>query len=366
MTDGYYIKYFVILFAIFICMNTEERFKAFKIKASKIHNNKYDYSRFDYVNAKTIGLIICPIHGDVYQTPEKHTAKNAKGCQRCWHDIMSISLKGVKKSTAKFKEKEEFLIKCIEKYGDKFEYNLTNYNGITKNEIEVTCPTHGMFRSTPVNHIMSNNKTGCYQCGMSSKSLSKTKSVGDFKKRCEGVYGNVYQYPDIENLYKNRKSLITVTCSIHGNFEKIAGKHLAGQGCFQCRVEEMVRTGILTGGYSNNVFSQSSWLSNAPAILYYLKINDGKLFKIGITRGHLCNRLRSLKNKSKNFIKNICIVCTFELPLSKAFNIEQRVLREQECNRVYYKWSTELFKQDIQDYLLKTIEDYDNKPSFTN
>jgi hypothetical protein len=347
-------------------MSTEERFEAFKTKASKIHNNKYDYSRFNYINAKTVGLIICPIHGDVYQTPEKHITKNAKGCQKCWHTEMSNCLKGVKKSVVKFKDKEKFLDKCHKKYGNKFEYDLTNYNGITKNEIVITCPVHGVFKSIPVNHVTANNKTGCYQCGMSRKAVSKTKDTEDFKKRIESVYGNIYQYPNINNVYKNRKSIITINCSIHGDFKKIAGKHLSGQGCFQCRVDEMVRTGILTGGYSNTVFDQLPWLPDAPAVLYYLKINNGELYKIGITRKHLHNRIAALKNKSNKFIKNICIVYVFELPLSKAFKIEQKVLKDQECNRVYHKWSTELFRQDIQDHLLKIIEDYDNKSTITN
>lgn len=31
-------------------------------KAKEVHKNKYDYSEFVYVSAKTKGKIICPIH----------------------------------------------------------------------------------------------------------------------------------------------------------------------------------------------------------------------------------------------------------------------------------------------------------------
>ena len=41
-------------------MNTEE----FINKANKVHNGKYDYSKVEYVNAKTKICIICPEHGE--------------------------------------------------------------------------------------------------------------------------------------------------------------------------------------------------------------------------------------------------------------------------------------------------------------
>lgn len=41
-------------------LTTEE----FIERARKIHGNKYDYSKVNYVNAKTKVCIICPIHGE--------------------------------------------------------------------------------------------------------------------------------------------------------------------------------------------------------------------------------------------------------------------------------------------------------------
>ena len=51
-------------------------------KAQEIHGDKYDYSKFEYVNCKTKGIIMCPIHGEFTQTPDLHL--NAQcGCPRC-------------------------------------------------------------------------------------------------------------------------------------------------------------------------------------------------------------------------------------------------------------------------------------------
>ncbi len=61
-----------------------ERMKGIKefIKQSNIiHNFKYDYSKFEYKNCKTKGIIICPQHKEFLQVPNHHT--NGIGCPKC-------------------------------------------------------------------------------------------------------------------------------------------------------------------------------------------------------------------------------------------------------------------------------------------
>lgn len=54
-------------------------------KARLVHGDKYDYSKVNYVNSTTKVCIICPKHGDFWQTPSGHI--NAKqGCQKCYDD----------------------------------------------------------------------------------------------------------------------------------------------------------------------------------------------------------------------------------------------------------------------------------------
>lgn len=55
--------------------------KYFFNESLKIHNNKYDYSEVNYVNSHTKVIIICPIHGEFYQTPNDHL--NNHGCSKC-------------------------------------------------------------------------------------------------------------------------------------------------------------------------------------------------------------------------------------------------------------------------------------------
>lgn len=50
-------------------------------KAQEIHKNEYDYSKFDYVNANTKGIIICKRHGEFMQAPYQHLI--GQGCPKC-------------------------------------------------------------------------------------------------------------------------------------------------------------------------------------------------------------------------------------------------------------------------------------------
>lgn len=54
----------------------------FARRAAQIHKNKYSYDKFVYVNAKTAGVVVCPVHGEFCQKPAEHVYKRA-GCPLC-------------------------------------------------------------------------------------------------------------------------------------------------------------------------------------------------------------------------------------------------------------------------------------------
>lgn len=53
----------------------------FLLKAREIHGWKYDYSKVDYINTETKVCIICPEHGEFWQSPHHHL--NGNGCPEC-------------------------------------------------------------------------------------------------------------------------------------------------------------------------------------------------------------------------------------------------------------------------------------------
>ena len=60
-------------------------------KAKKIHNNRYDYSKVKYVNNHTKICIICPEHGEYYQTPHDHL--RGHGCPYCKSSLLENAVR---------------------------------------------------------------------------------------------------------------------------------------------------------------------------------------------------------------------------------------------------------------------------------
>lgn len=58
-------------------------------EARKIHGDKYDYSKVEYINNHTKICIICPEHGEFWQVPSGHL--RGRGCPKC--GLKSISEK---------------------------------------------------------------------------------------------------------------------------------------------------------------------------------------------------------------------------------------------------------------------------------
>lgn len=320
-------------------------FENFKKKANIKFGNKFDYSKFIYVNAKTKGIIICPIHGKFDQTPDKHI-NSIYGCLGCWEEKRKlIDRSYVKKD---IQSKEVFLSRANKKYNDKFTYVLDNYDGITRNKIKIICPEHGEFETIPHNHLLKHNKYGCVLCANKERAKSKTKSFDDFTFKANQMYDNKYEYSQlVNNEFVNRSSKVIVKCPEHGEFIKTATKHLQGQGCFKCRVNELIKDNKLVGGYSFDLFNKKPELKTINSYLYYLEINDGEYYKIGITITDVKNRIKSLKSKYKGIIKDVKILMFKEMELFDSFKYENDLLLTYEEFRVFTYWSTELFNINI-------------------
>ena len=115
-------------------------------QARKVHGNKYDYSKVEYINNKTKVCIICPEHGEFWQRPNDHLT--GYGCPKC--------TKYSNKYTT-----ETWIQKAKQIHGDKYDYSKVKYvNSHTK--VCIICPEHGEFWQTPNNHLC--GKTICPKC----------------------------------------------------------------------------------------------------------------------------------------------------------------------------------------------------------
>lgn len=67
--------------------------KEFIEKAKKVHGDKYDYSKVEYVNSDTKVCIICPKHGEFWQRAVDHTI--GRGCSKCGRELLCRKIYGV-------------------------------------------------------------------------------------------------------------------------------------------------------------------------------------------------------------------------------------------------------------------------------
>ena len=186
-------------------------------KARKIHGDKYSYSKVNYVNNHTKVCIICPEHGEFWQKPNAHL--NGNGCPKCC---------GRNKTT------EEFIKEAKNKYGDKYDYSKTIYIN-ARTPVCIICPEHGEFWQTPNDHL---HGYGCKKCGYEKLSNLFRNSKEEIIERFKNVHGDKYDYSlfiDSKFEYKNNKQEIPIICKKHGIFWQAVGCHLNSQGCPKCQ-----------------------------------------------------------------------------------------------------------------------------------
>jgi len=125
----------------------------FITEAIKIHGNKYDYNKVNYINNISPVTIICPIHGEFQQVPTVHI--NARGgCPIC----------GKISAAEKQRISKEYFIKLAnEIHKNKYNYSKMNYINY-KTPITIICPIHGEFSQMPSKHLIGH---GCPNCNSS-------------------------------------------------------------------------------------------------------------------------------------------------------------------------------------------------------
>ena len=166
-------------------------------KAKQIHNDKYDYSKVNYVNSRTKVCIICPEHGEFWQTPHNHL--KGYGCAEC----------GKEKSHLPKITTEDFIAKSKERHGNKYDYSKAYYKTWDA-KVCIICPEHGEFWQTPSNHI---NGSGCPKCANEKRKNALLKDTKLFVDVATLVHDGkpedeiVSLFSEIEHQQHNREIL---------------------------------------------------------------------------------------------------------------------------------------------------------------
>lgn len=185
-------------------------------KARKIHGDKYDYSKVEYVNNSTKVCIICPIHGEFWQTPSHHIHKaHPRGCPKCNGGIKLTQ--------------EEFIKKARNIHGNKYDYSKVNYTN-SNTKVCIICLEHGEFWQLPCSHT--NGKAGCPKCKPNYQMTTES-----FIQKSHEIHGNKYDYSKVE--YVRSSDKVCIICPKHGEFWQTPVSHLRGVACPNCRTSQL-------------------------------------------------------------------------------------------------------------------------------
>ena len=186
-------------------------------KAKKVHNDKYDYSKVEYINNKTKVCIVCPIHGEFWMKPNNHLLK--QGCPKCGIETIRFSQRFTT---------QEFIKKAKEIHGDIYDYTKVNYIN-SKTKVCIICPIHGEFWQTPYGHL---HYKGCPKCSVEKVHSLQRHTSEEFIKKAEKVHNDKYDYSKVN--YINANTKVCIICPIHGEFWQIPHDHLKRVGCPKC------------------------------------------------------------------------------------------------------------------------------------
>lgn len=166
-------------------------------EARKIHGDKYDYSKTEYILDREPVIIICHKHGEFAQMPTKHL--QGHGCPKCSGRNWNI---------------EDFIKKAKEIHGDKYDYSKVKFKeGQRSNQkICIICPKHGEFWQD--SRIHCSVGCGCPKCKQShgeeliSRILEKLNIKYEYQVRTEDEVLNKVYVLDFYIFYNNKEYII--------------------------------------------------------------------------------------------------------------------------------------------------------------
>ncbi|MBR6516674.1 MAG: hypothetical protein IKT40_07425 [Bacilli bacterium] len=215
-------------------------------RSIKIHGDKYDYSKVNYISAHEKVCIICPIHGEFWQKASDHL--KGHGCKLC----------GFEATNAKQKyTTEDFIKKAKLVHGDKYDYSKVEYID-SKHDVIIICPIHGEFKVKANSHLLGNI---CWKCGVELSRAKNKKTKEQFIDKSKGIHGNKYTYENVD--YIDYHTEVLVTCPIHGDFLIKPIKHAQGTGCPYCsesKLEKNVRIILEKNDISHIQEYKCEWL----------------------------------------------------------------------------------------------------------
>ena len=200
----------------YICSTQE-----FIEKAKKVHGDKYDYSKVEYVNSRTKICVICHKkqengieHGEFWITP--NNLLRLHGCPKCEGGLPLTT--------------EIFLENVKKVHGNRYNYSKVEYKNY-RTKLSIICPEHGEFYQVASYHLQGN---GCPKCNQSHlerdvmKMLENNNIKYEYQKRFDwlGKQSLDFYLPDYN---------IAIECQGEQHFKPV--EIYGGEKSFERRIQ---------------------------------------------------------------------------------------------------------------------------------
>lgn len=228
-------------------------------RTSERHGDKYSIKKQDFDTLRSKIFVECKYHGE-FQTEGRFLFKG-NPCKKCIDENLGKRMYKTKTS------KENFIQRCIETHGNKYDYSKSIYKGSNK-KIEIICKVHNnSFYQRVGDHIRGR---GCPECGIENNKTT-LKSHDEFIKQCIDKYGDKFDYSKTK--YTRAIDEVTVTCPKHGDFKKIAREfsHYNQYGCPSCADESVSSFELDIKGYIKNLGFEIK--ENTKKIIFPLELD---------------------------------------------------------------------------------------------
>lgn len=189
--------------------------------SSRIHENKYDYSKTHYLNNKTKVIITCYEHGDFEIRPYDHL--RGVGCKKCNLNYDELTATN----------NDSFINLSKQIHGENtFTYSKVNFKSMNQKVILICNECNLEFEVTPFNHLR--KQTGCPHCNRIKAGKSHLWDKEKFVEEARKIYGDKYDYS--ESIYVDTYTPLKVKCKEHDEFFYVTpSNHIhEKQGCPIC------------------------------------------------------------------------------------------------------------------------------------
>jgi hypothetical protein len=235
--------------------------------SQKVHGERYDYSKSNFLKSHIKTVIRCKIHGDFQISPNQH--QNGGGCPSC--SKLELGKKKAANAGARFLEKAKAV------HHDTIDFTKTVY--ITAKEKAIfICPIHGEWEARPDNILHGKGCPGCRRQKIIDANTQRSFKAGkEFARKAKNIHHDKYNYNKSKYISVHEK--IKIICPDHGVFWQSPANHLSGEnGCPDCSIF----------GYRT---SKPGWL--------YLQTLNEEFIKIGVTNHTPERRMKEhIKNSS--------------------------------------------------------------------